>query len=159
MRRLCLALLVTCVSGLFVAFAGAALPGPSPRWASAIMALATGGCLAALIGVALGERAREPRLAATLGFIGLGVGAGLAALLVLPGVREGDPGPLVLGLPLGAAWMLYGVGLLPMLVVPVVYAWTFDAVTLSEADLEHIRALRPAANDAASPSARARPDA
>jgi hypothetical protein len=38
--------------------------------------------------------------------------------------------------------ILYGIGLLPVLVLPVAYGLTFDAATLSEADLERVRAAR-----------------
>lgn len=127
MRRISLAFLTLSSTTALVAYAAALLPGPSPRWAFAALALATAGCLAALIGVALGERARDPRIAATLAFVIFGVGGGLALLLWLPPV-ERDPTPLFWGLPVAAAWMIYGIGLLPMLIVPAVYAWTFESV-------------------------------
>jgi hypothetical protein len=39
--------------------------------------------------------------------------------------------------------VLYGVGLLPVLVLPLAYAFTFREMTLDAADLERIRAARP----------------
>ncbi len=54
---------------------------------------------------------------------------------------EGAGARLLLGLPLRAALVLYGVGLLPIVVLPFAYAVTFDDMTLSEEDLARVRAL------------------
>ena len=74
-------------------------------------------------------------------------------------LREPPPvagAPLWLGLPKGAALVLYGVGLLPLLVLPLAYALTFEGQTLSEADLERVRraasGLRAAEAGAEAPS-------
>ena len=40
---------------------------------------------------------------------------------------------------IGCAIVLFGVGLLPLLAVPLAYALTFDDQTLSEEDLERVR--------------------
>ena len=48
--------------------------------------------------------------------------------------------PLLLGLPRRAAIVVYGIGLLPVLVLPVAYALTFEAQTLRDEDLERVRA-------------------
>ena len=45
--------------------------------------------------------------------------------------------------------VVYGVGLLPVFVLPVVYALTFDAQTLRAEDLERVRALAAARAGAA----------
>ena len=139
MRRAALALLLISALMMLVAFAAAFAAGlgsgvvadpvtrSTPRWASALMAAATGLCLAAFMGVALGERVRDVRIAAVLAFVGLGVGGALMALLWVPPVTGPDDA-LWGGLPLGAALVVYGIGLLPMLIVPVVYAWTFELV-------------------------------
>ena len=131
MRRAALALLLASVLAMLIAFVAASAAASSgavtPRWASALMAAATGVCLAAFMGVALGERARDARIAAVLAFVGLGVGGALMALLWVPEVTGPDDA-LWGGLPLGAALVVYGIGLLPMLIVPAVYAWTFELV-------------------------------
>ncbi|MEM7483095.1 MAG: hypothetical protein AAF481_18135 [Acidobacteriota bacterium] len=49
---------------------------------------------------------------------------------------------LVAGLPLGGALMLYGMGLLPLLLVPWIYAVTFRCHGLTEEDLRSLRSLR-----------------
>ena len=61
------------------------------------------------------------------------------AALALP-AAEGANGPLLLGLPVRTAIVLYGVGVVPIFILPFAYALTFDASTLSEADLERVRA-------------------
>jgi type II secretory pathway component PulM len=53
-------------------------------------------------------------------------------------VDPADP-TLFLGLPPRAAVVLLGIGLLPLLVLPIAYALTFDEMTLNEADWEKIR--------------------
>ena len=59
-----------------------------------------------------------------------------AAALLLSAAGE----PLLLGLPRRAAIVLYGIGLLPALILPVAYALTFDELTLTEEDIERVRA-------------------
>jgi len=49
---------------------------------------------------------------------------------------------VVLGFPLRAAIVIYGVGLVPLVMLPVVYAMTFDEMTLSEDDLARVREVR-----------------
>jgi len=52
--------------------------------------------------------------------------------------------PLWLGLPFRAAVVLYGIGILPLFVLPFAYALTFESLTLSEADLERVRQVKAA---------------
>ena len=72
------------------------------------------------------------------------LGAGFAAVFALPDLGAGEP--LLLGLPRRAAIVLYGIGLLPTLLLPVAYALTFDDHTLRTEDLDRVlaatRALR-----------------
>jgi hypothetical protein len=46
---------------------------------------------------------------------------------------------LWLGLPRRAAILVYGIGLLPALVLPICYALGFESAVLSGADLEKLR--------------------
>ena len=48
---------------------------------------------------------------------------------------------LWLGLPARAAVVIYGIGLLPIVVLPVAYALTFETQTLNAADVERVREL------------------
>jgi hypothetical protein len=47
---------------------------------------------------------------------------------------------LWLGLPPRAAVVLYGIGLIPLLLIPLAYAFTFEEQTLSDGDLERVLA-------------------
>jgi hypothetical protein len=62
-----------------------------------------------------------------------------AALTMQPEVAGA---PLWFGLPARAAVILYGVGVLPLFVLPFAYALTFESLTLNEADLERVRQAR-----------------
>jgi len=44
-------------------------------------------------------------------------------------------------LPARAAVVIYGIGLLPIVVLPVAYALTFETQTLSAEDVERVRAM------------------
>lgn len=74
------------------------------------------------------------RLAVPFGAVFLILVGAFAAALRLPGAGE----PLLLGLPLRAAIVLYGVGLLPALILPLAYALTFDD-DLTDDDVERVR--------------------
>lgn len=138
--RAALAALV--VSCLFIAgaYALAFVPGGAPAWAAWGIAIGGPGTLAAvmLLGAARGGRVRVVVGAAiALTFVVL---AGAFALaLVLP-AAEGAGGPLLLGLPLRTAVVIYGVGIVPMLFLPAAYAAAFDDETLTAADLARVRA-------------------
>jgi amino acid transporter len=138
---------------LAVAYGSAFLPGGAPSWAPWLMVVGTAGLMVSTmsLGATRGKRLRRLALPFALVFLILVVGFG--AVLLSP--AEGPGNPLWLGLPPRAAIVLYGVGLLPLLAVPLVYALTFDAVTLSAADLERVRraaaALQTHGRDAAAP--------
>jgi len=65
---------------------------------------------------------------------------GFCAALALP-ATESAFSRLWLGLPARAAIVIYGIGLLPIIVLPVAYALTFEAQTLSAQDVERVREL------------------
>ena len=127
-----------------VAYASALAVGPraaAPAWAPWLMA---GGVPLALVSVMTLGAARHGRvpsvLLACFAFVGALLVAGFAIALSLPGVNGTAGEPLLLGLPRRAAIIVYGIGLLPVLVLPVAYAMTFEAQTLRDDDLERVRA-------------------
>jgi hypothetical protein len=61
-------------------------------------------------------------------------------LLLLKG--QGIDGPWIGGLPLAAAVQLYGLWLLPLPLVTLTYALTFDRYELRDGDLQRLEALR-----------------
>jgi hypothetical protein len=98
-----------------------------------------------VLAVASGVSARTRRapLALVLGALA-GVWALISACfalaLLLPPETGGGAESLWLGLPRRAAIVLFGVGIVPLFVLPFVYAATFDALTLPEEELARIRA-------------------
>lgn len=133
-------------------YLAAFLPGGAPAWAPWLLAVGTALALAAvtLLGAERpGRRSRLVRLACLATFLLVAGGFGLA--LLLPAETTADP--LWLGLPRRAAILLYGIGLLPVLVLPVTYAVTFDRATLDDDRLGTLRA-RVAALRAEADSAR-----
>ena len=121
-------------------YASAFMPDGSPRWAAAALAGAIAVLMVALmiLGAVRGDGG-VGRLAwaFVFTFVVL-VGAFWLALALPP---EAAGAPLWLGLPRRAAIVLYGVGLLPIFVLPFAYALTFDDRTLREEDLERVREL------------------
>jgi hypothetical protein len=80
-------------------------------------------------------------LAFVFAFVFVVVAGGFALLLTMP-LEVEDASALWLGLPKGAAILLYGLGLIPLFVVPIAYALTFDRRTLDPGDLQRVRRMR-----------------
>lgn len=72
---------------------------------------------------------------------------GFALALLLPDA-DGAATRLFFGLPPRAAIVIYGIGLLPVLVLPLIYALTFEQRTLTEEDLERVRQAAAAVHSA-----------
>lgn len=122
--------------------------GAAPGWAPWGLAIGTSVLCSAL--TALGARRPDRHwgaFAVPALVIGSVMAAGFAAALILP--AEHAASPLVLGLPLRTAIVVYGVGVLPALVLPLFYARTFDTLVLSEADLERVLVEARQAREAA----------
>jgi hypothetical protein len=137
--RLAVAALVLSCSAIAGAYALAFLPGGAPPLAAWGLALGSAGALASMMALGAARRGRVRPLAMAASLLTfLVVGGAFSAALLLP-PTEGPGMVLVLGFPLRAAIVLYGVGIVPMLFLPVMYAVSFDADTLSDADLERVR--------------------
>lgn len=138
-KRSALAALVLSVVAIAVSYGAAFLPGGAPPWAPWPMALGMPAALVAVmvLGASRGGRGIG-RLAYPFAFVGGLLALGFALALALP-ADEGPASPLYGGLPLRAAIVLYGIGLLPIVVLPVAYALTFEEQTLNAADVERVR--------------------
>jgi hypothetical protein len=139
-KRVALATLVLSSCAIGVAYASAFRTGGAPQWAAWLFALGMTGVLVATL--ALGAIRRDRglgRLVVPFGVMTLLLGGGLAVVFLLPG-DLGAHEPLLLGLPRRAAIVLYVIGLLPILVLPVAYALTFADQTLRPEDLERVLA-------------------
>ncbi len=137
--RFALAALVLSCTAIAGAYLSAFLPGGAPPLAAWGMALGAAGALASImaLGAARGGKLRPIALVACV-LTFLVVGGAFALALVLP-ANEGKDAVIVLGFPLRTAIVLYGVGIVPILFLPAMYAASFDADTLSDADLERVR--------------------
>ncbi|PYO47825.1 MAG: hypothetical protein DMD72_09140 [Gemmatimonadetes bacterium] len=138
-RRIALIALFIAIVAIAAGYAAAFSRNGTPTWAPWL--------LAAGIPVALGEimilgavrgAGGIGRLKIPFAFVILILAIGFGAALALP-ASEGPLSRLWLGLPARAAVVIYGVGLLPIIVLPVAYAMTFETLTLSAEDVERVR--------------------
>lgn len=127
------------IAAIFGVYVRVVFAGAAPPWTAWAIALST--ALSMLATMVLGA-ARRGKPNGGLGGLALPlvvtfvlIAGGFSLALALPSAGE----PLVLGLPRRAAIVLYGIGLLPLFVLPVAYALTFDEMTLSEEDLKRVR--------------------
>lgn len=125
-------LLAICYATAFVAGG----PFPFVPW---IFALGTAGSLTSflVLGAARKGRLRDGRVKIIFIILFIILVAGFGLALRAPAVSA--DARLVLGLPVGAAIIIFVVGFVPVFLMPVVYAVTFDESTLSEAELEDLR--------------------
>lgn len=137
-KRLALAGLFLSALAIAAAYAAAFLPGGAPAWAAWPMALGIPGALVAVMVLGAARDGRVGRLAIPFAFSGLVLAGGFGLALALP-ASEAAGAPLYLGLPLRAAIILYGIGLFPIVVLPIAYALTFSGQTLTADDVERVR--------------------
>jgi hypothetical protein len=139
MKRTLIRLLVA--SCILVALSYAAVfAGARNGWAPWALAVGANGVIMSLMAIGAVRRDTLPR-SLVWTFIGLFVFCAgcFVVALGLP-AAEGANGPLLLGLPLRTAIVLYGIGVVPIFVLPLAYALTFESSTLSEGDLDRVRA-------------------
>ncbi len=148
-RRAARVTLVLAICAIAVGYAAAFNPGGAPAWAPWMLAIgipaALGGIMA--LGAARG-RAGIGKLKFPFAFVFVVLTAGFCLALGLP-ANESTESSLWLGLPARAAIIIYVVGLLPIVVLPVAYALTFDTQTLSQSDIDRVRELAAATATAA----------
>jgi len=144
--------LATCA--MAIAYGSAFMPHGAPAWASWLLAL---GIPAALGGImvlgATRERGGVGKLALPFAFVIVTLAVGFCLVLGLP-ANEGPGSSLFLGLPLRAAIVIYGIGLMPIVVLPVAYALTFDTQTLNAEDVERVKELGRIRNEATNPESK-----
>ena len=133
--------LVTGMLAIALGYAAAFLPGGAPPWAPWLLALGIPIALGAImiLGAARGRMGIGP-LKYPFAFVVAVLAIGFCAALALP-ATESALSRLWLGLPARGAIVIYGIGLLPIIVLPVAYALTFEAQTLSAEDVERVRDL------------------
>ena len=139
MKRTLIRLLVASC-GLVALSYTAVFAGARDGWAPWTLAIGANGVIMSLMAIGAVRRDTLPRsLAWTFaGLFVLCAGCFVAAL-ALP-ASEGPNGPLLFGLPVRTAIVLYGIGVVPIFVLPLAYALTFESSTLSDGDLARVRA-------------------
>lgn len=149
--RLPLAILAISCALIAGAYVLAFLPGGAPPWAAWGLAIGSAGALSAAMALGATRRGRLRPVALTACALTFVVVAGAFALALLMPAREGKDAALLLGLPVRTAIVLYGVGLVPLVFLPLAYAASFEADTLNDEDLERVRrAAKQAGRGAAS---------
>ena len=140
-RRISLVVLFLSIIAIAIGYGAAFEKGGTPSWAHWLLALVIPVALRAImvLGAVRGARGIGP-LKFAFAFVILILVVGFGAALALP-ATESTVSRLWLGLPVRAAIVIYGIGLLPIIVLPVAYALTFEAMTLSAEDLERVRAM------------------
>ena len=140
-RRSAIWTLFVAVLAIAAGYAAAFTSTGTPGWAPWLLALGIPISLGAImiLGAARGPRGIGP-LKGPFAFVVATLALGFGAALALP-ANEGAASNLWLGLPARAAIVIYVVGLLPIIVLPVAYALTFESQTLSARDVERVREL------------------
>ena len=140
-RRAALIALFSAILAIAAGYASAFSNGGAPIWGAWLLAIGIPIALGAImiLGVVRGRQG-VGSLRFPFAFVILVLIIGFGAALALPGT-EGPLSRLWLGLPLRAAIVIYAVGLLPIIVLPVAYAMTFETLTLSSEDVDRVRAV------------------
>jgi hypothetical protein len=140
-RNAALMALLAGIVAIAIGYAAAFRQGGTPAWAPWLLAVGIPISLGAImiLGAARGQKGIGPLKIPFL-FVVAVLAIGFCAALALP-ATEGPLSRLWLGLPARAAVVIYGIGLLPIVVLPVAYALTFETQTLSAEDVERVRAL------------------
>lgn len=148
-RSIALGALFVATLLIAAAYVGALVASGVPPWAPWALMIGTSTSMIAMMVLGASRRgAGLGRLAVPFAAILALLLVGFGAVLVMP--AEGPASALWLGLPRRAAVILYGIGVLPLFVLPLAYAFTFDSLTLSEADLARVRQARAERSEPAS---------
>lgn len=142
-QRIVMASLCAALVAVAVAYGSAFFSPGGASWSAPVFAIGTSVALGAMMALGAMTRGRLGVLWLPIVLSVVLVAGGLVMAWALPAPESG-PETLVLGLPRRAAIVLYGVGLLPLLVLPLAYALTFDAATLRAEDITRVRAARDA---------------
>jgi hypothetical protein len=148
-RKTALIALLAGILAIAVGYAAAFTKAGTPSWAPWLLALGIPIAIGAImiLGAARGAAGVGPLKFPFLFVVAI-LAVGFCAALALP-ANESALSRLWLGLPARAAVIIYGIGLLPIVVLPIAYAVTFETQTLSAEDVERVRELGRAYKDRA----------
>ena len=123
---------------VLLAYASAWSPGGTPSWGVWLMIAGSALCIAGATAMgAANSHMRPARVAFAALFLLVVIVGGFGVALLLP--DDAPDAPLLLGLPVRAAIEIYGVGLLPVLVLPILYAIEFRCDDLDDGALAELR--------------------
>ena len=133
--------LIAAIIAIAIGYLSAFAPGGTPSWAPWLLATGIPASLGAImaLGATRGTRGLGS-LKIPFAFVFVVLAAGFCIALALP-ADQPNAEPIIFGVPLRAAIIIYGIGLLPIVVLPVAYAITFHTQTLSEADIARVREI------------------
>ncbi|HZJ00712.1 MAG TPA: hypothetical protein VFD22_08625 [Gemmatimonadaceae bacterium] len=135
------AVLIVATTAIAIGYASAFARGGAPAWAPWLLAIGIPAALGAIMALGAARGARGlGSLKLPFAFVFVVLAMGFCLALAIP-VTAGKHEAILLGLPLRAAIIVYGIGLLPIVVLPVAYAITFDTQTLNEDDVARVREL------------------
>ena len=138
-RRYALLLIFGGTLCIALAYASAFRRGGAPVWGNWLLACGLSLLLVATLALgAVRSRRGLGRLALPLVFTFVVLLGGFGLALWLPATERAGM-PLLLGLPPRAAIVLYGIGALPLLVLPLAFALTFDEVAPSADDMRRVK--------------------
>jgi len=138
-RRYALQLIFAATLCIGLAYTSAFRRAGVPSWGDWLLAFGLSLLLTATLALGAVRSDRRPAglvLSLMFSFVVLFGGFGLA--LWLPATEHAGM-PLLLGLPPRAAIVLYGIGALPLLVLPLVFALTFDELAPSDEDVRRVK--------------------
>lgn len=138
-ERAALAGIVLSASAVGAAYASALAGSGPPAWAPWSMALGIAGSVVSLMVLGAARDGSVGALAWPFAGVFVVLAGGFGTILAMS-PYPGPEAPLWLGLPPRTAVLLYGIGGLLLLFVPVSYALTFERLTLDDADWERIQA-------------------
>jgi ABC-type uncharacterized transport system permease subunit len=140
-RRLALYALIAAVISVAAAYASAFLPGGATNLSAFLMAVGIAMMAVSLMTLgAVREGEKLGSLKWAFAFVFVVFVGGFTAAMILPDT-DSAMSRLFLGLPARAAIIVYGIGFLPVLVLPFVYASNFEQRTLKPEDIESIKKL------------------
>jgi hypothetical protein len=138
-RRYALLLIFGATLCIGLAYASAFRRGGAPSWGNWLLAFGLALLLAATLALGAARSGRRMGLLAlSLAFTFVVLLGGFGLALWLPASERAGM-PLLLGLPLRAAIVLYGIGTIPLLVLPLVFALTFHELTPSEDEMKRVK--------------------
>jgi hypothetical protein len=120
-----------------LAYLSAFLPQGAPAWAPWVFVVGMSLMLVSTMALGAAKHGQPGGPALPFFAVLFLLLAAFGGALALP-AEEGPASQVILGLPLRAALVLYGVGILPVILMPILYARTFDRWVLRPGDVEAV---------------------